>query len=144
MPKPDERLRLSAVDNKKPKSNSVQTRKNVEGKLRLRNVGETKRNVVYKKLLHASAIPHCVELRPRWRNVRKTRSGTGWNLKGNWPGRKHSAKRHWSKSLNSQSDSGRFCSSAPLLQRYRPSSFGCTSRSTPLLRRNITQATFSL
>src|SRR5262249_19248052 len=41
-PKLDEQLRLSAVDNKKPKSNSVQTRKNVEGGLRRRNVGETR------------------------------------------------------------------------------------------------------
>src|SRR5262245_44586545 len=44
-PKPDGQLRLNADDNKKPKSNSVQTRKNVEGRLRRTNVGETRRNV---------------------------------------------------------------------------------------------------
>jgi cobaltochelatase CobT len=44
-PKLVEQLRLSAVGNKKPKSNSGQTRKNVEGRLRQRNVGATRRNV---------------------------------------------------------------------------------------------------
>jgi hypothetical protein len=38
-----------SVVHKKPNSNSVQTRKSVEGRLRHGNVGETSRNVAKKK-----------------------------------------------------------------------------------------------
>src|SRR5262245_18591000 len=59
-PKPDGQLRLNAGDNRKPKSNSAQTRKSVEGRSRRRNVGETRKSTASNKALHASTMPPCV------------------------------------------------------------------------------------